>query len=116
MIDMESNTNKNASSRGRYVESTGEIVKTNVENKDTAAYISAVDANKLMAYTNEIKLTREQRDIQMKQRKTLTEKIIRTWKDLKEIRNQQQFRNTEIKLIIKKFATIKLIIESIFNN
>ena len=35
-------------------------------------------------------------------KKDLTEKIVTTWKELKDIRNKQGFRNTDVKLIIKK--------------
>ncbi len=61
-----------------------------------------MDLNRLNAYKNEIKQTRQQRDIEMKQKKNLIEKILITWRELKELRKKQNFRTTDIKLIIKK--------------
>ena len=64
--------------------------------------IPVVEMNKLMAYRNEVKHARQQRDNEMRLKKDLTEKILLTWKELKDIRNKQKFRNTDIKLVIKK--------------
>ncbi len=89
-----------AAERKLYIESTGSILKTDDPNE----FITSSDANKLKAYKNEIKQTRQQRDIEMKMKKNLIEKIVATWKDLKDIRAKQQFRNTDLKLIIKKYV------------
>ena len=94
-------TNRAAAAKEAYIESTGTVVKNSKSNVDI---ISTVDANRLNAYKNEIKQTRQQRDIEMKQKKNLTEKILITWKELKEIRVKQNFRSTEYKLIIKKLV------------
>lgn len=90
-----------AAQQNAYVESNDTILRFN-SDRDRANLIAPVDLNRLQAYKNEIKLTREEREIQMKQKKTLTEKILATWKELKEIRELQRFRNTEFRLIIKK--------------
>ena len=85
-----------------YIESNGTILKNNVGQQDKSEYISNSDLNKLAAYKNEIKQTRQQRDIELKQKKNLCEQIVKTWKELKDVRAKQQFRITDIKLIIKK--------------
>lgn len=82
-----------------YIESTSKIIKTKFTNDSN---ISANDLNKLTAYRNEIKQARQQRDNEMLLKKSLTEKMLITWKELKDLRSRQQFRNTDLKLIIKK--------------
>ena len=84
-----------------YVESTSSVIKTKL-NIDSSARQSNKDINQLRAYRNEIKQTRQQRDNEMMLKKNLTEKILITWKELKDIRLKQQFRNTDLKLIIKR--------------
>lgn len=94
-----------AAERNAYVESAGRTIKLNSDHRggqDEAIDLARVDLSRLLAYQNEIKLTREQRDIEMSQRKKLTEMILATWKSLKSLRARQQFRNTEYKLVIKK--------------
>ncbi len=81
-----------------YIESTSTVLKTKL-NK---ANITQIDLNKLAVYRNEIKQTRQQRDNEMMLKKNLTEKILVTWKELKDIRIKQKFRNTDLKLIIKR--------------
>ena len=95
-------TDKAAANKNLYIESNGTVLKTNVGPQDKNEYISNSDLNKIVAYKNEIKQTRQQRDIELKQKKNLCEQIVKTWKELKDIRAKQQFRNTDIKLIIKK--------------
>lgn len=63
---------------------------------------SQIDIARLNSYKNEIKKTRQQRDNEMLLKKNLTEKILSTWKELKDLRFKQNYRNTEYKLIIKK--------------
>ncbi len=94
-------TSRAAASHNALVESTGAVIKTSKDSKD---FMSTSDLNRLNAYKNEIKQTRQQRDIEMKQRKNLTAKILTTWKELKEIRIKQNFRTTDYKLIIKKLV------------
>ena len=96
-----------AAERHLYVESTDTILSTSTSNNpsngdETAALISPSDAHKLRAYKNEIKQAREQRDLEMRMRKTLTEKIVSVWRELKDLRKRQQFRNTDLKLVIRK--------------
>ena len=79
--------------------------KTRLDNNK--APISSASANRLNAYRNEIKHTRQQRGNQMRLKKDLTEKILLNWKELKEIRSKQKFRNTDIKLVIKKCLIFK---------
>ena len=98
--EVNSSVNRNASNRNMFIESTSTIIRA--DSNDGGALISKTDFNKLTAYQNEIKLTRQQREIEMQQKKMLTEKILQTWKELKNVRNQQQFRNTDLKLVIKK--------------
>ena len=98
--ELAAQTSRLAADHNAYIESTGTVLKTNKDSKD---FLTTADLNRLNAYKNEIKQTRQQRDIEMKQKKTLTEKIIITWKELKEIRIKQNFRSTELKLIIKRF-------------
>jgi hypothetical protein len=93
-------TSRLAADHNAYIQSTGSVIKTSKDSKD---FLTTVDLNRLNAYKNEIKQTRQQRDIEMKQKKNLTEKILITWKELKEIRKKQNFRNTELKLTIKKY-------------
>jgi hypothetical protein len=81
-----------------YIESTATVLKTKLNN----ANITQIDLNKLAVYRNEIKQTRQQRDNEMMLKKNLTEKILITWKELKDIRIKQKFRNTDLKLIIKR--------------
>ncbi len=81
-----------------YIESTSTVLKTKLNN----ANITQIDSNKLAVYRNEIKQTRQQRDNEMMLKKNLTEKILVTWKELKDIRIKQKFRNTDLKLIIKR--------------
>jgi hypothetical protein len=61
------------------------------------------DRKKLNAYRYEIVKTRQERNKEMRLFKNLVEKIIETWKELKDLRQKQQFRNTQVKLIIKKY-------------
>lgn len=91
---------RQATERNAYIESTQKVIKLNSEQDNEM--ITQVDLSRLRAYQNEIKLTREQRDIEMAMRKQLTEKILATWRMLKDLRVRQGFRNTEFKLIIKK--------------
>lgn len=98
---------RQATERNAYIESTQKVIKLNSEQDNEM--ITQVDLSRLRAYQNEIKLTREQRDIEMAMRKQLTEKILATWRMLKDLRVRQGFRNTEFKLIIKKFAFILII-------
>ncbi len=100
-----------AADKKMYIESTSSIIKSN--NPSENDFITSSDANKLKAYKNEIKQTRQQRDIEMKMKKNLIQKIIATWKDLKDIRNKQQFRNTDLKLIIKKYIFYLLFINKL---
>lgn len=60
------------------------------------------DMKKLMAYKYEIQKTRQERNKDVKIHKQLVEQIIQTWKELKELRLKNQFRNTDVKLVIKK--------------
>jgi hypothetical protein len=83
-----------------YIESNSSVIPVNKNTPED--FITIADKNKLLAYRYEIKQTRQQRDIEMKQKKNLIEKILQTWKEIKETRNKQKFRNTEYKLIIKK--------------
>lgn len=92
-------TSRLAADHNSYIQSTGSVIKTSKDSKD---FITTVDLNRLNAYKNEIKQTRQQRDIEMKQKKNLIEKILITWRELKELRKKQTFRTTDIKLIIKK--------------
>lgn len=71
------------------------------ENKPLEA-----DIARLNSYKNEIKQTRQHRANQMLLKKNLTEKILSTWKELKDIRIKQNYRNTEYKLIIKKYTKL----------
>lgn len=104
--EMDARNLRLAAERNAYVESAGRTIKINSDHRggghDEAADLARVDLSRLLAYQNEIKLTREQRDIEMSQRKKLTEMILATWKSLKMLRARQQFRNTEYKLVIKK--------------
>jgi predicted transcriptional regulator of viral defense system len=95
---------RQATERNAYIESTQKVIKLNSEQDNEM--ITQVDLSRLRAYQNEIKLTREQRDIEMTMRKQLTEKILATWRLLKDLRVRQGFRNTEFKLIIKKLHSI----------
>lgn len=99
--EMDARNLRLAAERNAYIESTQRVIKLNSERpgEDDPARI---DLSRLRAYQNEIKLTREQRKIEMSQRKRLIEKILATWKSLKALRVRQQFRNTEYKLVIKK--------------
>lgn len=99
--DMNAKALQLANERNTFIQSTQKVIKLSSENhyEDMA---SKIDLSRLRAYQNEIKLTREQKDIEMRLRKQLTDKILSTWKELKELRNKQKFRNTEYKLIIKK--------------
>jgi hypothetical protein len=99
--ELNTQTNKTAADRNMYVESTSTVIKTKL-NIESSARQSTNDINQLRAYRNEIKQTRRQRDNEMMLKKNLTEKILLTWKELKDIRIKQQFRNTDIKLIIKR--------------
>ena len=60
------------------------------------------DRNKLTAYKYEIQKTRQERNKDMRMHKQVVEKIIQTWKEIKELRQTQNYRNTDIKLVIKK--------------
>ena len=62
------------------------------------------DVARFNSYKNEIKKTRQLRSNEMLLKKNLTEKILSTWKELKDIRIKQNYRNTEYKLIIKKYT------------
>jgi Rps23 Pro-64 3,4-dihydroxylase Tpa1-like proline 4-hydroxylase len=104
--DMNVRTMRAASERNEYVESAQRVIKLESERNQNPDL--HVDVSRLRAYQNEIKLTREQRDIEMRMRKKLTEKILMTWKELKDLRARQQFRNTEYKLIIKKLQTFNI--------
>ena len=73
------------------------IINNKVDNTEMS------DINKLNAYRYEIQKTRQERNKEMKTHKILTEKIIETWKEIKDLRTKQQFKNTDIKLIIKKY-------------
>lgn len=90
-----------AANQNMYVESTSTVIKTSLESKEKTK-LSASDTDKLNAYRNEIKQARQQRDNEMMLKKDLTEKIVLTWKELKDSRTKQGFRNTDVKLIIKK--------------
>jgi hypothetical protein len=63
-----------------------------------------VNQKKLNAYRYEIVKTRQERNKEVKLFKNLTEQIIETWKELKDLRQKQQFRNTQVKLTIRKYA------------
>jgi len=95
-------SSKNAAQRNRYIESTSSVLITNNNMDEAKEFITPGDRKKMIAYKNEIKQIRQQRDIVMKMKKGLIEKILSTWKELKELRAKQQFRNTDIKLIIRK--------------
>ena len=96
--ELDSQQSRMANSQDNYVESTASIInKALVQSK-----ISVVDTNKLNAYKNEIKQARQQRDNEMMLKKNLVEKILVTWKELKELRAKQGYRNTEVKLTIKR--------------
>lgn len=89
------------------MESTKELLATNSKREVN-------DFKRLSAYKYEIQKTRDERDKKMKTQKTLVEKIIATWKDIKELRNKNGFRSTEIKLIIKKFVIFYCFLEFFF--
>ncbi len=87
--------------RNMYVESTSTVIRSQLDQvKDKG--LAPTDLNKLNAYRYEIKQARQERDNEMMLKKDLTEKIVSTWKELKEVRSKRGFRNTDLKLIIKK--------------
>jgi coiled-coil and C2 domain-containing protein 2A len=113
--ELNSKDNRSAAAKANgnlYIESNSAIIRRigdNVPEPDKDGLvgndthqITPANRNKIIAYRDEIKQTRQQRDIEMQQKKTLIEKIVETWKELKDLRNNQKFRNTDIKLIIKK--------------
>ena len=102
-----------AADRHMYIESTSTIIKSPVgsqieNNKNmnmlSSRSIAVADINKLNAYRYEIKQVRQQRDNETMLKKDLIEKILVTWKELKDIRTKRGFRNTDLKLVIKKLA------------
>ncbi len=95
-------SNQTAADRNLYVESTSTVIRTQLDQIGTDKLLAPADMNKLNAYRYEIKQVRQQRDNEMMLKKDLTEKILSTWKELKEIRTKRGFKNTELKLIIKK--------------
>lgn len=70
--------------------------------KQAKSSSEANDMKKLMAYKYEIQKTRQERNKEMRMHKQLVEKIINTWREIKDLRQAQQYRNTDVKLIIKK--------------
>jgi hypothetical protein len=103
--ELNAKSDRRAANQNSYIESTGQIIRLkaiNKKDKDNDDFISDVDENKLNAYKNEIKHTRQQRDMEMGMKKDLTEKILTTWKELKDIRIKQNYRSTDLKLMIKK--------------
>lgn len=112
MEELKSNARVAAARHHALVESTGAIIPDKFNSGDSNTvilpngmqldYISTSDLVKLNSYKNEIKQTRRQLNIEMKKHKELTEKIVLTWKELKNKRAEQKFRSTEMKLIIKK--------------
>jgi hypothetical protein len=71
------------------------------------------DRKKLNAYRYEVVKTRQERNKEMKMSKNLAEKIIETWKELKDLRQKQQFRNTQVKLIIRRFGLFAVHLSSL---
>ena len=106
--ELSTQSNTQASTKNMFVESTSTVIKTKL-NEEHIGNVSPANANKLLAYKNEIKQTRQLRDKEMLLKKDLTEKILVTWKELKEIRVKQNFRNTDIKLLIKKFVVLNIL-------
>lgn len=95
--ELDSQMNRLANVQNNYVQSTSSVINRNLQSK-----VSQVDINKLNAYKNEIKQARQQRDNEMLLKKDLLEKILVTWKELKDLRAKQGYRNTDVKLTIKK--------------
>ena len=116
--ELDAKSSRRAAAKQALVESTGKIISLNamksISKNEAEDLISSGDENKLNAYKNEIKHTRQQRDIEMRMRKELTAKIVSTWKELKDIRIKQNYRNTDLKLIIKKKDVNKSVEEKEF--
>jgi hypothetical protein len=112
--ELKTQSNQRAAEKNAFIESTGKVLNINNPLLDKpqekqklfedgeVAFITTADESKLNAYRTEIKHTRQQRDLEMRLRKELIEKILSTWKDLKDIRFKQSYRNTDLKLVIKK--------------
>ena len=84
-----------------YVEPTSTVIRSQLDRvKDKS--LAPTDLNKLNAYMYDINQARQERENEMILKKDLTEKIVSTWKELKEVRTRRGFRNTDLKLIIKK--------------
>uniref|UniRef100_X1Z7B6 C2 domain-containing protein n=1 Tax=Capitella teleta TaxID=283909 RepID=X1Z7B6_CAPTE len=62
---------------------------------------------RLQEYNEEIKLTRKLRDAELAADRALLKHIIQTWKEIKSLRQFQNFTNTPVKLVIKKEPTDK---------
>jgi hypothetical protein len=113
ITELNAQAGRRAANKNSYVESTGKIIRLNaLKGKDKNGaeqdedFITTADEGKLNAYKMEIKHTRQQRDMEMLMKKDLTEKILITWKELKDIRIKQNYRNTDLKLVIKKYVNL----------
>lgn len=66
---------------------------------------------RLKDYSDEIRLSRKQRDQEMETDRTLLRNIINTWKEIKLLRKNQHYTNTPLKLLIRKEPSDKAVDE-----
>ena len=63
--------------------------------------------SRVKIYQEEIKQSRKQRELEMGADRSLMKNIIKTWKDLKDLRAYQKYNNTSVKLHIRKEVSDK---------
>ncbi|KAM9445041.1 coiled-coil and C2 domain-containing protein 2A [Clarias gariepinus] len=64
--------------------------------------LSLVSQQRIMEYKQEIRHTRQLRDLEQERDRTLLKSIVKVWKELKALREFQGFTNTPYKLYIRK--------------
>ncbi|KAK2824932.1 hypothetical protein Q7C36_018859 [Tachysurus vachellii] len=64
--------------------------------------LSLVSQQRIMEYRQEIRHTRQLRDLEQERDRTLLKNIVKVWKELKALREFQGFTNTPYKLYIRK--------------
>ncbi|XP_055044610.2 coiled-coil and C2 domain-containing protein 2A isoform X1 [Misgurnus anguillicaudatus] len=64
--------------------------------------LSQVTQQRIAEYKQEVRHTRQQRDLEQEKDRALLKNIIRVWKELKALRDFQRFTNTPYKLFIRR--------------
>jgi coiled-coil and C2 domain-containing protein 2A len=103
----------------KYQQTISRLTKLSLERRLTSLYAAVEDLReklaicvqkqerdfqlrRLEAYRREVRLVRDQRDEETHRERDAVKEILVVWKKLKEARKQQGYRNTSVKLVIRR--------------